>query len=30
MIIRDENFGRPELIRRESTDEGQGTLYFNL
>ena len=30
MISRDGNFGRPELIQRESTEEGQETLYFNL
>ena len=30
MISRDENIGRTELIGRESTEEGKGTLYFNL
>ena len=28
MISRDENLRQPELIRQESTEEGQGILSF--
>ena len=30
MISRDENLRQLGLIRKESTEKGQGTSYFNL